>query len=1036
MDKKNSNEGIKEKFTDKKTNVSTDINIESAELKLDNFQIVDLSVEDEQKEDEANTSSDTDNGEEKDDNGEAAEDNDMQDVSDDGDETESLDDEDDSEKNESDGDDDNNETEGEDEQSEGNEDKSSDEDKPVGDGADNQNNESSPKDEDGSKKNEEGNSGSDTGQEKTDENKPAGDAGNKNSDENKPADDGKTGDGNKTNGDPEDKKTDDNNSGDKSGDKKANENKANENKSNENKSNENKPNENNANKPGENKSDKGKDKGDDNARRKSAPENKNADKKGSYPNSSRENANKNKPPKGNQQKKGNLRDRARQGLKNKAQQSFNNSRLGQTVNSAKEKANNVKQTVENTKKVASFLARHPWIIAVLAVILFLLLIIILISMLFTADASSDLFCSHSLQSLGSGTAEVSTLATKLLDSNSVIVLKDTKADNFSSIKAAPALHNTDNLDLNIKRYVMGVAYSEVGIFVQYEGLAKAEMIAAKSFIIGRIAQGGGIGTMGMSYEYDTIDGKTVFYLRGNEIDQDFCDIYEGCETGRYSKTNITSGASQARVNKKPPLKNELGEEAVSNLEKWYDEVINEFVLDDNSKSFYGAQLNNTNNNLEFCPIGSCLFQEPAMDAGKEGATYEEILFDMSYTDKRYTLYDVSTDNISVVTKICSSASALTSSCGITDDEFTYYSQKVEPYASKYFCGREGSEEDTIEKAGCGITAMSMIISNLTDIKIDPIKANEEAYAGYNNGKNVHCNAVNGGTKYSYFKDAAEHYNLTYSHIEKSNNTNIDKSADELVNTIRSGGLAIIEVNNSWLIGGRNFHYLVARGIDGEGNLIIADPAAKGLNDIANNRGSNHISAVELLQDYVDNGRSWFLFTSDKSEKIVEKYCSSTGSAVLDGDWLKASKYDVNKIKEIGKQCHATCYSTVMAYGAYINNDKTGYNKCQKYGDAASVYGGKSYYYGSESEMFAAIVKELNKGNTVAVHGRSSINQHWVLAVGYNKNYNENNAGSIKASDILTVDPYTASEKPLSQSLSGGFNVRAYGYSNNHLIIWN
>lgn len=484
---------------------------------------------------------------------------------------------------------------------------------------------------------------------------------------------------------------------------------------------------------------------------------------------------------------------------------------------------------------------------------------------FTSYIYENVSCTSSEQSLG-------TYSSDIIKGQAVIVLKDTHSGTFSDIKAAKSLYGTDDLSLSLKRYAMGVAYSEVGTNVQNEAMAKAEMIAAKSFVLGRTAPGSAK-TMGMSFGYDQVDDKTVFYLRGNTYDQDFCDVYEGCRTGRYAKSNVTAGTGEAQINQKDALDSE----SIEKLSNWYDETMGEFVFDDDTKTFYGTQFSNYGSN---CKVGSCMSQTDAINAANTGSTYKEILFDKAYSEDRFTLYDMETQRLATVTVDCNEIVSSTATCGITDNDFIYYSQKVEPYASKYFCGREGSEEDTIEKAGCGITAMAMVISNLTDTKVDPIKANEEAFAGYNNGQNVHCNKENGGTKYSYFKDAAEHYKLTYNAVEKSNSTDINKSAEEMLDTIRKGGLAIIEVNNSWLVGGRNYHFLVAKSIDGEGNLVIADPAAQSINDTASNNGSNHISAVKLLQDYVDNGRSWFMFTGDKSNDIVKKYCVTSSNGYL------------------------------------------------------------------------------------------------------------------------------------------------------------
>ena len=622
---------------------------------------------------------------------------------------------------------------------------------------------------------------------------------------------------------------------------------------------------------------------------------------------------------------------------------------------------------------------------------------------FTSYIYENVSCTSSEQSLG-------TYSSDIIKGQAVIVLKDSQSGTFSEIKAANSLYETDDLSLSLKRYAMGVAYSEVGAYVKNEAIAKAEMIAAKSFVLGRTAPGGA-NTMGMNFGYDQIDDKTVFYLRGNTYDQDFCDVYEGCTTGRYAKSNVTAGNNEAKINQKGPLDTE----SIENLSKWYDETMDEFVFDDKTKTFNGTQFSSYGYDL--CKVGTCLSQTDAIKAAESGSTYDEILYNLAYSS--FTKYNMETSNIVAVSTNCTDAKA---SCGISNNDFKYYSQINEPYGSSTFCHR--TDGGTIKQAGCGITSMAMVIANLADSNVTPFITNEEAFNGGYCGNGT-------GTSYTYFFEAADKYNIKYTYALKSNSTDITKASNDVVNTIKKGGLVIINVNGSWL-NGNSGHYIVAKGVDENDNLIIADPYAESLDRPVR----NNVSAKKVLTDFVNNGSGWFMFTSDKSNEIVNKYCKQSGE--IEGNWFKASKYDIDKVKKIGVQCPATCFSTVMAYGTLINRNTTmgsdGHyiQKCLAWGKGAAAYYGTSYYYNNESEMISAIVKEIDKGNTVAVHGKSSINQHWVLAIGYNKDYVGSDTANMKASDILTVDPYTATEKPLSQSLSGGVYIPEY----NNLIIWN
>lgn len=604
----------------------------------------------------------------------------------------------------------------------------------------------------------------------------------------------------------------------------------------------------------------------------------------------------------------------------------------------------------------------------------------------------------------------------IIKGEAVILLKDTLSDDFADIKAAKTLFGTDDFHLNLKRYTLGVVYSEVGMdAVKNEQLAKAEMIAVKSFVLGRTAPGSSK-TMGMSYGTDNVDGKTIFYLRGNVMDQTFCDIYEGCQEGsRYAKSFIENDDKnhQTTLN----VKSALSEADIANFEKWYDETAGEFVFDRENNVFNGAQSAYYH---KHCKQGSCMNQNEAKNEAIKGLDYKSILFSRAaYSDKRFTLYNAETKSVAAVATECSNA-ALT--CGIENNDFIYYSQKVGKYSDKVFCNR--SDGATIRQSGCGITSMAMVIANLADSKVDPLITNDEAYSG------GYCGDY--GTSSVYFATAAKKYNLTYNGEIKGDNTNLKKSANKIVNTIKNGGLVIINVNQSWLNGGSG-HYIVAKGIDDVGNLIIADPYADSLQTPVR----NNISANKVIQDYVNNGHGWFMFTSSKSSEIIEKYCKeeSTEGTLVEGDWVKAAGYKLSEIKgKYGKQEPMACYSAANTYGAWVSKGEAFEKLFKKKEDIEKLFNKTPGPEASEwkanrtillnnTAVYKKIIEEVNKGNAVSIHGgrtnSSSCQEHWVTAVGYRKGFTVDNVQNMTLNDILTIDPADANEKTLSNSLPNG-----------------
>lgn len=138
-------------------------------------------------------------------------------------------------------------------------------------------------------------------------------------------------------------------------------------------------------------------------------------------------------------------------------------------------------------------------------------------------------------------------------------------------------------------------------------------------------------------------------------------------------------------------------------------------------------------------------------------------------------------------------------------EVVYFNQLDNRWANKPY-----GPNDTIGIAGCGPTALAMVVSTLTASTVDPISMSNWAYEqGYL--------AEGTGSFHSLIPDGAKHFGLQVegaaTHEEQKV---IDAlSADQLV-------IAIMGKGHFTSSG----HFIVLRGITDEGRILVADPASK------------------------------------------------------------------------------------------------------------------------------------------------------------------------------------------------------------------
>lgn len=134
----------------------------------------------------------------------------------------------------------------------------------------------------------------------------------------------------------------------------------------------------------------------------------------------------------------------------------------------------------------------------------------------------------------------------------------------------------------------------------------------------------------------------------------------------------------------------------------------------------------------------------------------------------------------------------------------YYNQCDERYRDKPY------GTDNIGGYGCGPTAMAMVVSSLTDKKVDPVAM---AKWSYDNG----CWSPGGGSFHSLIPGAAKAFGL---HVEGCT----PNEPQKIVDALSSGKLVVV------IMGKGHFtscgHYIVLRGVTAEGKVLVVDPASK------------------------------------------------------------------------------------------------------------------------------------------------------------------------------------------------------------------
>lgn len=362
---------------------------------------------------------------------------------------------------------------------------------------------------------------------------------------------------------------------------------------------------------------------------------------------------------------------------------------------------------------------------------------------------------------------------ELLTKNIMVDVKKSSCTETAKFKNCESMYSNP---ISMKQYVIGVTIQEVSDDLNNVEHIKANMIAEKSFAIGRAFQRGNV---------SKIDDST--YVIGSTRDQDYCDYLTGdsCSDGvKNSYKNYSS-----------------------NLEQAWSESQNMYLS--SGKKLIGSVCQNKSYaNACSCKTGKCLFQDEVRD-GYKTEKVDAILGDQFKNAKAEV---ITSDGGYLSSTIVMTNTA----CSTTNDSsnFIYYAQN--DYANTAFCGRSLSSGkngcangDSICTSGCGVTSAAMAVATLTQNKsITPETINSSARVGTDCGSD--------GTTGSLFPYVSSNNGLEAKSIS---------TKKDIISTLDSGGLVIANVAGVFGDGiykTDGGHYVVIRGYSGD-NVYIADP---------------------------------------------------------------------------------------------------------------------------------------------------------------------------------------------------------------------
>lgn len=298
-----------------------------------------------------------------------------------------------------------------------------------------------------------------------------------------------------------------------------------------------------------------------------------------------------------------LGDRIKNGLKGKANSILDNSAIG----AAKSKIDDAKGKINKAKRFISFLAKHPYLLLIIAVALVVLFIIFLVAVEYNSSSNTSGKCSYNLKGVTStGSVDLDNLKVELINC-------DGTASNYKVLET-----------VDFEKYALGVALAEIGPDSPDEAI-KAQIIMARSFALTRNSSMCPSNPDNCFYGYNASTG--VIRMRACEADQVYWDYTKPIYRLDRGAISLYSPEVDASTSGATMWKNVLSDERMSQIQALADEVKGKVLLDSSGNVIHTGYKSTD--------------QVDVLTEAKNGATYEEIL------ETKYGSSNINSSNCSV-----------------------------------------------------------------------------------------------------------------------------------------------------------------------------------------------------------------------------------------------------------------------------------------------------------------------------------------------------------------------------------------------------
>ena len=222
-----------------------------------------------------------------------------------------------------------------------------------------------------------------------------------------------------------------------------------------------------------------------------------------------------------------------------------------------------------------------------------------------------------------------------------------------------------------EKYILGVAYQEIGPSAPAEAV-KAQMVAARSYILARHADMGGWRTLKKE------NGQWVLQAAACTQDQVYCDPDKGCSATNgqwgqvYSGQGHGTGLSRGSLAQSSPLRT------------YANQTSGEVLVNNKGNIIYSGYTSTE--------------QKKMNSLASQGLSYKQILLQIyNQGSRNYGATDVKK-------MACTSGSAV--NCGTSSGAFTGWKQAGASWSNV----RMGNSGRTIGQIGCLVTSISMLIA--------------------------------------------------------------------------------------------------------------------------------------------------------------------------------------------------------------------------------------------------------------------------------------------------------------------------------------